>query len=132
MAVDSPETKSVTRPVPKPSAKKAKAGPKVSTRLSVVGNAKTVSNGTKVKDSAATKPAGKADAKNMDGGPSRPANGIVHLRRMRTPHEGFVLIKNPQVFGQDSNWATKETFKTADAAMTYAKAHDLKVANPPK
>lgn len=109
------EPKSLTQPAPKPSAKKA------STRDKAIAKATAPIRPSTVKAKAAPKP---------EGGPSKPANGMVHIRHMRNPHDAFILIKNPGVFGTESNWATKEEFKTAEAAMEWAKKNGLKVVNP--
>ncbi len=62
------------------------------------------------------------------GQPSKPENGRVYVRHMRKPRNAWILIKNTGVFGAVSNWATKEEFRTAEAAVAWARKNGLKVA----
>lgn len=123
VAIEAPAaTRSVTRAVPKPTGKKVAKGR---------GAAGPRPNSAAGQKRAAESKAPKAKA-SSDGQASKPTNGIVYLRHMRSPRDAFVLIKNQSVFGTESNWALKEEFKSAQAAIDAAGKNGLKVINPPK
>lgn len=129
MAVDQAETRSVTRPVPKPGKKGARKEPATKT------TAKASPAGTASKGVAKKSGNGQVAARsrmNGEEGPSKSSTGLVYIRHMRSPRDAFILIKNPQVFGTESNWAAKDEFKSAGAALEFANKNGMKVVNPPK
>lgn len=129
MAVDQATPKvGTSKPAPKPSGKKKLATAikrQAETNGKALGTAMTAG---KVKGSATEKAAGaKAE------GPSKPASGAaIYVRHMRSPRDAFILIKNPSVYGADSNWVTKDEFNNAKAAEAWAAKNGFKVANPSK
>lgn len=110
-----------SKPAPKPTSGKK---PAQAAKPSGNGRAAAVA---KVKGSASASKPATAD------GPSKPASGTpVYVRHMRTPRDAFILIKNPAVYGAESNWVTKEEFANAKVAEAWAAKNGLKVANPSK
>ncbi len=56
----------------------------------------------------------------------RKKNGLVYVRRRR--ERDFILIRDPKVYSEHSNWVTQSTFPTEAEALAYAESQNLRIA----